>query len=237
MWLLGLLSNSIGILIGGCIAWGFKGLQNKINNIYVLCAGLILGLICIEIFPESIELGGWLISVIWLIVGMLTFSVLHNLLNHEQPLKSTSFNKKYLQTGLLLMFSISIHNFPIGIIIWTSTDADFTFSVLQTLLFHSIPEGIILFSPLMLAGIKNLSLLVVPFLVSIPVALGVYVGSFIGSEYMIISASLISFTVGIIFMVTVSEILLPIMEKAPLHKILFLTLIGIGIMGLYLHLI
>ncbi|MEJ9282420.1 ZIP family metal transporter, partial [Ureibacillus thermosphaericus] len=192
MWLLGLLSNSIGILIGGSIAWVFKGFQNKINSIYALCAGLILGLICIEIFPEAIELGGWSISIVWLIMGMISFEFLHNILNYNHSIGRKSKEPMYLHTGLLLMFSIFVHNFPMGIILGTSQDNEFTISMLQTLLFHSIPEGIILFTPLMLSGINNLILLLFSLVVSIPVALGVIIGGFIGFEFKIISASLIS---------------------------------------------
>ncbi len=237
IWLLGFLSNSLGILIGGSIAWLFKGLQHKINTIYALCAGLILGLVCIEIFPEAIDLGGWLISIVWLIIGMMSFKFLHNVLNYNQSIKRKSKKTVYFHTGLLLMFSISVHNFPMGIILGTSQDNEFTISMLQTLLFHSIPEGIILFTPLMLSGINNLILLVFSLVVSIPVALGVIVGGFIGFESKVISASLISFTVGIILMVTVTEILFPSLNKSSILKIVVYTLIGIGIMGIYLKMI
>ncbi|MFP3919827.1 divalent cation transporter, partial [Lysinibacillus telephonicus] len=64
MWLFGFLCTSLGILIGGTIAWLFKGLQQKIDLVYGICAGIILGLISIEIFPEAIELGGWLITIV-----------------------------------------------------------------------------------------------------------------------------------------------------------------------------
>ena len=234
MWFLGFLSNSLGILIGGCFAWLFKGLQHKINTIYALCAGLILGLICIEIFPEALDLGGWLISIVWLIIGMMSFEFLHNILNYNQSKKRKSKKLMYFNTGLLLMFSILIHNFPMGIILGTSQDTDFTISILQTLLFHSIPEGIILFTPLILSGINHVILLMVSLVVSIPVALGVIVGSFIGFEYRIVSASLISFTVGIMLMVTVTEIIYPSLKNSSILNIVLYTLIGIGVMGLYL---
>lgn len=237
MWFLGFLSNSLGILIGGCFAYLFKGLQHKINTIYALCAGLILGLICIEIFPEALDLGGWLISIVWLIIGMMSFEFLHNILNYNQSITRKSKKLMYFNTGVLLIFSISIHNFPMGIILGTSQDTDFTISVLQTLLFHSIPEGIILFTPLILSGINHVILLMVSLVVSIPITLGVIVGSFIGFEYRIVSASLISFTVGIMLMVTVTEIIYPSLKNSSILNIVLYTLIGIGVMGLYLKII
>jgi len=236
VWLLGLLSNYLGIFIGGTVAWIFKGLQSKINTIYALCAGLILGLICMEIFPEAVKLGGWLVSIIWVIVGMLSFGLLHQTFNYQHSI-NTSNTKMYLQTGLVLLFSISLHNFPMGILIGTSLDGDIKNSVIQTLLFHSIPEGIILFTPFILSGIKYIVMLVVSLLVSLPVALGVYVGSFIGSDYWIISTSLISFTVGIILMVTITEILLPTLKKSSVLSITLFTILGILLIGLYLRII
>lgn len=236
MWLFGFLCTSSGILIGGTIAWLFKGLQQKIDLVYGVCAGIILGLISIEILPEAIELGGWLITFVGFIMGMILFELIHNVLHYNQVLKSASKKKMYIRTGLLLLISFSVHNLPMGITLGASQEKEFTISLLQTLLFHSIPEGIILFTPLIMVGINIFLGFLITFMVSSPVALGVYISGFLGFDHQYISASLISLTIGIILMVTVSEILYPALIKSPTLKIIIFTLIGFGIMGLYIKL-
>lgn len=237
MWLLGLLCTSLGIFIGGMIAWLFKGLQQRVDIIYGLCAGVIMGLVIFEILPEVIELGGWLSTFIGFTIGMITFKILHNSLHYNRGKKSTTKKKLYIRTGLLLIFSFSVHNLPMGITLGANQDSDFTITLLQTLLFHSIPEGIILFTPLILAGINIFVVFLISIFVSIPVSLGVFIGGLLGLVYQSINTILISITVGIIFMITVSEILYPALVKSSIFKVLFWILIGLGIIGFYLKLL
>ena len=180
MWLLGFLFTTSGLLIGGVIAQLFKGLQKNIYMIYGVCAGIILGLISFEIFPEAIELGGWLWTMVGFTIGMILFELLHSGLHYSQGKKGTSTKQLYVRTGLLLMFSFSVHNVPIGITLGASQQSDFTITLLQTLLFHSIPEGIILFTPLILAGTNIFIRFLVSCIVAIPVLLGVFIGAFLG---------------------------------------------------------
>lgn len=237
MWLLGLLCTSLGIFIGGMIAWLFKGLQQRVDIIYGLCAGVIMGLVIFEIIPEVIELGGWLSTFIGFTIGMITFKILHNSLHYNRGKKSTTKKKLYIRTGLLLIFSFSVHNLPMGITLGANQESDFTITLLQTLLFHSIPEGIILFTPLILAGINIFVIFLISIIVSIPVSLGVFIGGLLGLVYQSINTILISITVGIIFMLTVSEILYPALVKSSIFKVLFWILIGLGIIGFYLKLL
>lgn len=237
MWLLGFLCTSSGILLGGMIAWFFKGLQQKIDIIYGLCAGIILGLISFEIFPEAIEKGGWLITFIGFTIGMILFEVLHNRLHNKQDIKGNSMKKLYIRTGLILVISFSVHNIPMGIILGASQEPELTMTLLQALLFHSIPEGIILFIPMILAGSNIFIGFLISVIVSIPVSLGVFIGSFLRFEQETINTVLISITMGIIFMVTVSEILYPALIKTSTLKVLICILVGLGIIGFYLKLV
>ncbi|OBW59462.1 divalent cation transporter [Solibacillus silvestris] len=237
MWLLGFLWTSSGIFIGGMIAWLFKGIKQRANIIYALCAGVILGLISFEILPEAIESGGWLSTIIGFVIGMMVFTVLHGSSHFKQGKESYSKEKYYIRTGLLLMLSFAVHNFPIGITLGANQEPVLTKALLQTLLFHSIPEGIILFIPLILAGLNIFTVLLISFLVSVPVALGVFIGSFFSIVHPLLNTAFMSFAMGMIFIVTVSEILYPALNNSSVFKILCCTLIGFGVIGYYLHLL
>lgn len=234
MLLLGFLSAFTGMLIGGTIAWLFKGFQQKVDIIYGLCAGIIFGLISFEILPESIELGGWLKTCIGFTLGVVLFHVLHKRLHTYGRTKGTTKRKTYIRTSMLLLFSFSIHNVPMGIILGASQQSNFTTALLQALLFHSIPEGIILFTPLILAGISVFMGLFVALLVSIPIPVGVWIGSYFGSGHQFINTTFISVTLGVIFMVTVSEMLYPALVSSSKVKVLTCTLIGLAVIAIYL---
>lgn len=235
MWLLGFLWTSAGIFIGGMIAWLFKGINQRAHIIYALCTGVILGLIIFEILPEAVESGGWLSTIIGFILGMMLFKVLHSRLHFKQDKESHTKKKLYIRTGLLLMLSFAVHNLPIGITLGGNEQPDLTKALLLTLLFHSIPEGIILFIPLILAGFNIFTVLIISLLVSMPVALGVFIGSFL--VHPLLNTIFLSFAMGMIFIVTVSEILYPALHKSSVFKILCGTFIGFGVIGYYLHLL
>ncbi|MER2155114.1 MAG: ZIP family metal transporter [Solibacillus sp.] len=235
MWLLGFLWTSTGIFIGGMLAWLFKGINQKAYIIYALCTGVILGLISFEILPEAVESGGWLSTIVGFILGMMLFKVLHSSVHFKQDKEIHAKKKIYIRTGILLMLSFAVHNLPVGITLGANDEPDFTKAILQTLLFHSIPEGIILFIPLILAGLNIFTVLIISLLVSIPVALGVFIGSFL--VHPLLNTIFMSFAMGMIFIVTVSEILYPALHKSSVFKILCGTFIGFGLIGYYLHLL
>ncbi|RUL53542.1 ZIP family metal transporter [Lysinibacillus antri] len=237
MWLFAFITSFIAILIGGCIAWLLKRFQKEMDTTYAICAGLIFGLISIEILPEAIEIGDWVISFLGIFLGFILFKGLHSIFHFNQSEALLSKEKRSIRTGLLLMFSIAIHNFPIGIMIGTNLEAELTIPLLQTLFFHSIPEGVILFTVLMVAGTNVIQWLTLNVFVSIPVALGVYIGNYIRIEFQLLSAFLISFTIGIMVTVTVTEILFAAFKKSSTVKIVLFTFVGFGIMGLYLYVI
>lgn len=234
MWLFAFLSTFFGTIVGGTTARLLKRVQKKIDTTYAICAGLIFGLISIEIFPEAIKIGGWLISLVGVLLGWVLFKGLHSILHFNQANDYLSKEKRYIRTGLLLMLSIAIHNLPIGILIGTVMDSNLKMTLLQTLFVHSIPEGVILVASFMYTGIKPLNLLFLLLLVSLPVAIGVMIGNFISIEYQLISAFIMSFTIGILFTVTVTEILFASLEKSPAFKILVFTFLGFGLMWLFL---
>ncbi|MEK4387701.1 ZIP family metal transporter [Solibacillus sp. FSL W7-1464] len=192
-------------------------------------------MISFEVLPEAVESGGWFSTIIGFILGMMLFKVLHSRLHFKQDKDSHTTKKLYIRTGLILMLSFAVHNLPIGITLGANEQPELTKALLQTLLFHSIPEGIILFIPLILAGFNLFTVLVISLIVSVPVALGAFIGSFL--VHSLINTIFMSFAMGMIFIVTVSEILYPALQKTSVFKILCGILIGFGLIGYYLHLL
>lgn len=237
MWILGFLGTSTGMLVGGIFAILLKKLHKKINNIYALCAGLILGLICIEIFPEAIEMGGWLISLIGLIIGALTFEYIHNKVHQKERIRIKPKRKVYNHAGFLIILSLSIHNLPMGVILGASQNDELRKVMLLTLFLHSIPEGIILFIPIILRSIKIVNWLFISCLISFPVVIGVFIGNFIGFEYKALLALIISFTAGNLLLVIVSELLFKALKDTSGLFIMLWFFIGFVAMGLYLQII
>lgn len=234
---IGFFATAIGISIGGLLAMFLKGFNQKLATIYALCSGLILGLVCLEIAPESIITGGWFLFILGFLIGVLIFLVMHKASNMVSIITNSPKKDLYIHTGFLLTISISIHNFPMGIAFGSSQNSEVSNSILQTLILHNIPEGIAMFTPLFLAGLSLNALLLFTSIVSLPVGIGAVFGSILGMGHPVIWAFITSLAVGIMVLVTIKEIYAESLKHSSMVYSLVVTCIGVVTIGIYLKLI
>lgn len=234
---IGFFVTALGIGIGGLLALALKGNKKGVATTYALCAGLILGLICIEIIPESLTLGGWVIFILGCSTGVLVFFLSHKLSHRVIIITDNPRKDLFIHTGLLLTLSISIHNFPMGIAFGSSQNTGISQSILQTLFLHNIPEGIALFTPFFLAGLKLNSMILLTSIVSLPVGVGAIIGFIPGTDHSQLWAYIISLAVGMMTMVTIKEIYAEALKQSSLVFSLLMTGIGALFIGIYVSLI
>jgi zinc transporter, ZIP family len=228
IWLIGFIATFFGVVIGGVLSYFINGFKRSMGTVYAVCAGLILGLISFGIAPEAIALGNWIILAAGFIAGVFLFKFIHAVLAirlHQRP---------NLKSGLLLTIIISFHNFPIGVILGATEESNLGASLLPTLVLHNIPEGMVLFTLLFIAGFRFLPLLVLSFMVAVPVAIGAIFGEMLGFENTHLWAFLMSLTVGTIYMVTVKEILPESVKHSSNTYSLLVAVISFFLIGAYL---
>ena len=233
----GTLLTMAGFGLGGFIAWFTKGIENRADVIYCICGGLILGLLSFEVVPEAIELGNWWTVVLGVVIGVFLFLLLHRIASHKISRNKKGEKSFAFFTGLMLLFGIAIHNFPIGISLGIASSPDITRSILQTILLHNVPEGIIVFTPLFIAGVRKRTCLLLTILVSLPVGAGAYIGSSLGIDNPYIWSILMSLSIGMIYMVTIKEILVEAVKIIPSVQMFILALLGFCFMGIYFSII
>lgn len=233
VWFIGFLSTFAGISAGGLVASCISGFKRSIGTIYAICTGLILGLISFELMPEAIEMGNWIIVAVGFIAGVIVYHFLHEKLESKpMPVKSSEI--RGMRMGIFLALIISIHNFPVGVVLGASEQSKFSIALLQALVLHNIPEGMILFTPFFIAGIRVYLLFLLSVVIAIPVALGALIGEMIGIQNNLLWAFLISSTIGTIYMVVIKEILPESIRQASNHYSLFIAVIAFFMMGIYL---
>lgn len=234
--LLGMLLTSVGFTIGGVLSFILRALKLNISFIYSFCAGIILGLIYFDILPESIELGGYSGLFIGCLVGVLIFIILHS--GTAYLLKGTTENTSYFHTAFLLAVSIAIHNFPMGVAFGVSQNTELTHSLLHLLVLHNIPEGIALFMPIILAGMRMATWFKVISIVTLPIGVGVLLG---GSFNQMLGSTIwgiiLSVAIGLMVMVTVKEVLFEALKHIAIAKCLSYVLLGVVIIWIYLKIV
>lgn len=228
VWFIGFIATFIGVGIGGMIAWLINGFNQSMGTIYALCAGLILGLMSFGIAPEALRLGNWFVLAVGFIAGVIVFKLIHATLTRKLG-KTTE-----MKTALLLTLIISFHNLPIGVILGANEHSDLSKSLLQTLILHNIPEGMILFTFLFIASFRLFPLVLLSLMVAVPVAIGALIGEMIGLQNTYVWSFLISLTVGTIYMVTMKEILPESIQRSSNLYSLLVTVIAFFLVGGYL---
>lgn len=235
--IIGFIATTIGISIGGLLALFLKKYQKSIAKIYAICAGMILGLVYLEIAPESIKLGGWILFITGFLTGVFLFFIIHKAFHMIVRIPDTQNRAPYIRTGLFLMFSISLHNFPLGIAFGSTQQIGLSNSLLHSIILHNIPEGIAMFTPLLLAKLKFHTFLLFSSIVSLPVGIGAILGSYIGLDYPYLWAFIISFAIGIIIMVTIKEIYFEALKQSSVAYSLLMVGFGAIIIWAYLRII
>ncbi|MEK4760409.1 ZIP family metal transporter [Viridibacillus sp. FSL E2-0187] len=218
-----------GFSLGGIIAWILKGVQKKIDITYGICAGLTLGLLSFEIAPEAIILGSWITFILGFFSGVILFQIAHKVLHVLFGATKNHGKNGALQTGILLVLSITFHNLPIGIVLGANQNSVVKESLLHTILLHNIPEGIIVFTPLFIAGLGVWTLFFLTLIISLPVGIGAYIGNSIGIGNPMFWSFAISLAAGTIYMVTIKEVLLEsIKDYSGILLIAVLSFFAIG---------
>lgn len=230
IWITGLIATFFGVWIGGLVSFLINGYEKSIGTIYAACTGVILGLISFEIFPEALHNGNWITSTVGFVAGMILFSLIHLIFHFP----SQSSKEPNIKAGFLLTIALSIHNIPMGIMMGFSQQSDITSALLQTLVLHNIPEGMILFAPLFVAGFKLSVLFFFSVIVAIPIGAGAFFGGIMGMQNDIFLAFLTSLSVGMIFMITIKEILPESIRHSSNGYSLFVTILSFFSTGAYL---
>lgn len=233
-WFIGAFASAIGIGAGGGLAWMLKGVERGFSFIYSLCTGLILGILFLEMIPESIELGGWVNLAIGITIGIMLFQYIHQFMDKIIIITDSHQKDIFVRSGVLLTLSIAFHNFPVGVALGSTMGTDFGNLMLTTLIFHNIPEGIIVFTPLFLAGFGIITFALVTLIISFPIALGSFLGQFIDGSISTLLAFMINLAISIIFMVAIKEIFREAIRNS---TILYSSTVGfLGFVIIYVYL-
>ncbi|WP_332645392.1 ZIP family metal transporter [Lysinibacillus sp. 54212] len=233
---IGFLGSTIGISIGGILAMLASEFKQDIAMIYALCSGLIIGLIGLEIVPESLHQGQFIPFIMGILAGGILYELIDRVFDSFDILHVKTNGDGYIRTGIVLAISIAIHNFPMGMAFGAGQHGIMHNSILQTILLHNIPEGIALFTPFILAKLNWKALLFFAVVISLPIAFGAILGSMIDMSYPNLWSVVTGLAVGILTFVTIQEIFGAAIKRSSLLRSVMMAGIGFSVIWLYLNL-
>lgn len=204
--LIGLAAGMLGTGIGGIAAFFINNNSNRFMSfILEFSAGLMMAVVCFDLLPHALELGGLAYTIIGIIIGVCIIIYLDSILRIPSLNNNSSNNKcissnsqckkdRLLKIGILTMIGIVLHNFPEGTAIGSGFEASskLGFNLSLVIAIHNIPEGLAMAMPLKIGGVGNFKVCIYTFMAGIPMGIGAFIGALLGE----ISPNVIAICLG-----------------------------------------
>lgn len=189
-FIIGFIIGGVGTCIGGLISvMVHKPSDKTVSGMLSFAAGIMLSIISFDLMPEAYEIGGFFIVTLGLSTGLLIVFAAEQLIPSHRLLKYKGKKLSYIKMSLIIMISMSLHNFPEGVAVGSSAVYSKNLGLKIGLLIaaHDIPEGMSVGIPLVMAGASPLSVVMLTLLTGLPTAFGAVVGGMLGgiSKYFI----------------------------------------------------
>lgn len=176
-------STIIGVLIG----FLFQKVPHRFNDaILGFAAGIMLAAAILGLIVPSLAEGNIWITVIGILAGALFLNVadkvtphLHHIAGVDQEAHAEKQNS--LNKVMLFVMAIAIHNLPEGIAAGVGFGAENVSNAITVALgiaLQNIPEGMVIVSPLIMAGIKKRRVLAIASFTGLIEVIGTMIGYF-----------------------------------------------------------
>lgn len=181
-------SSAFGGLIGALLKTNSK---KVIASLFEISAGMMTGIVCFGMLPESFEIGSIWLGVIGILVGVMLVYYLDKIIE-----KNNNKNKikKISTTSLIIILAMAGHNITEGIAIGAGTSYSIALgiSIIVSIFLHNIPEGMIVGITMKLENKRFWNIIKYCAIVGMPTGIGVFIGSLVGQvsdEYVSFSLS------------------------------------------------
>lgn len=179
-------------LIGSLLGFCFKALPHRWNDTVMgFCAGVMLAAAVLGLIVPAAEQAP--VSLWWLVVGgALVGALFLNLLDLVTPHlhmltgldPEQHRHNRTLSRVMLFVMAIALHKFPEGVaagVSLTDVQGDGTpLAVTFGIALQNVPEGMVVISPLLLAGVSRLRTAVISLGIGLLEVLGVWTGYALG---------------------------------------------------------
>lgn len=189
-FIIGFIIGGVGTCIGGLFSVMIqKPSERTLSGMLCFAAGIMLSIISFDLMPEAYEIGGFFIVTLGLVIGLLIVFIAEKLIPTQKLTRYKGKKLSYIKTSLIIMISMSLHNFPEGIAVGSSAVYSENLGLKIGLLIaaHDIPEGMSVGVPLIMTGASPLSVVLLTMLTGLPTAFGAVFGAVLGgiSKYFI----------------------------------------------------
>lgn len=209
---------SLATIIGSLLGFGIKNLPHKWNDCVLgYCAGVMLAASTLGLLVPSVEMAGsslWWLSVVGVICGALFLNVLDLVTPHLHKLTGlepeSHSNNASVDKVLLFVMAIAIHKLPEGMatgIGFNAEDVSNAWSVTVGIALQNIPEGMVVITPLMIAGVSKVRTFIISLVIALLEIVGVWLGYGVGAISSYLLPAMLAFAGGAMLYVVSDEMI------------------------------
>ncbi len=206
-------------LIGSVIGYFFKNVSHKVNDTIIgLCAGIMLSASVLGLLVPAFKLSPeW--TDVWLpclgvILGVLVLNLLDQITPHLHTITGvepeTHANNQHIDKVLLFVLAIALHKFPEGMaagVGFGGENSSDAVSVAIAISLQNVPEGMVIISPLLLAGVSQTRTFIIAIVIGLLEVLGVFVGYYLGGLSSVILPMMLALSGGAMLYVVSDEMI------------------------------
>ena len=216
-------------LIGSILGFGIKELPHKWNDTVMgFCAGVMLAASVLGLIVPAAEQAGsghWWLVAIGVIVGAMFLNLLDFVTPHMHHITGLDpeqhTNNSSLSRIMLFVMAIALHKLPEGIaagVGFNSADTTDAWAVSLGIALQNIPEGMVVISPLLLAGVSRWRTLFISLAIGLLEIVGVWIGYGLGAISLVLLPVMLAFAGGAMLYVISDEMIPETHNPGCYHK-------------------
>ena len=205
-------------IIGALIGFGIKELPHKWNDTVMgFCAGIMLAASIIGLILPAAEQAGsglWWVVAIGVMAGAMFLNILDLVTPHLHRITGLEpeahTNNSSLSRIMLFVMAIALHKLPEGIaagVGFNSADTSDALAVTVGIALQNIPEGMVIISPLLLAGVSKTRTLAISLSIATLEVIGVWLGYAVGGLSETLLPGMLAFAGGAMLYVVSDEMI------------------------------
>lgn len=227
--LIGLFAGVVGTGLGSLISIVlFRPTDIMISSVLGFAGGIMISIVCFDLIPEALEIGGILYGIAGMLVGVVVMVLLDLLLPHAHFIEDNDYNK-YVRTGILLGIGIAMHNLPEGLAIGAgyAHSSRLGFGLALLIALHNLPEGIAMAAPMYIGGVSPIKVIIASLMAGTPMGLGAYIGVKLGVISEPFLALSLGFAGGAMLYISFDELIPESHKMSRGHSATFSSVIGV----------
>lgn len=218
--LIGLIAGVGGTGLGGVFSLMFRRLSSRTYSVVLgFAAGVMIAVVAFDLMPEAIEAGGVKIAIVGILSGVGLVSLLDRL-PHRHFMTTDRESSRYVKAGVIVGLGIAMHNLPEGLAIGAGFESDpsLGLGLAIVIALHNFPEGMAMACPMVIGGLHPLRIVGATVVAGVPMAIGAFAGSLLGSVSTTFLSFCLAFAGGAMLFVTCDELIPDAHELASGHS-------------------